>query len=189
VSKLFQQPLQDQTSNEESVKKNSERKCKHIAQLPPIPTTAEISAHRKNLGKIKLPTFKANDFGGHEELGQFVVVHDGDFYFEWHLAGKENKRYKFDELCDQPDLELERLELGWLIGNIYSLNEIHDLENLGVPHDEYTLKEYARLTNWYGKRETMWYRWAVSAPRHMLSVVKKKRPTTRRPNNTKRVSR
>lgn len=65
-------------------------------------------------------------------------------------------------------MEFERLELGWLIGNIYSLNKIHDLESVGVPYNEYMFNERARLDNWYAERETPWYQWAVASPGQMI---------------------
>ena len=63
-----------------------------------------------------------------------------------------------------PELESERLELGWLISNIYGLNKIHHLESFGVPCNEYMFKERARLDHWYTKCVTRWYKWAVASP-------------------------
>jgi len=143
---------------------SEEAVCTHIAQLPAIPTQAELEIHRKSRKKIKVPNFKANDFGGHAALGQFFVKLEGDLYFEWNIVGMETKRYPFADLCERSDLEMERLELGWLIGNIYRLNKIHDLERRGVPYDEATQNERARVSNWYEKREAMWYRWGMAAP-------------------------
>ena len=57
---------------------------------------------------------------------------------------------------------MERLEVGWLIGNIYSLNKMNDLEKMGGPAGEAWLKEYSRLANWYEKKEKIWYEWAVA---------------------------
>jgi hypothetical protein len=148
------------------MRENSEFNCKHIALLPTIPSRDELTEHRTIVGKMKIPKFQANDNGGHAELGRFGVDLDGDFYFEWNLAGKDENRYGFSDLCERPDLEMQRLELGWLIGNIYRLNKLHDLERLGVPGDEASLKEHARLSDWYDKREMMWYRWAVASPRN-----------------------
>ena len=65
-------------------------------------------------------------------------------------------------MCERADHETDRFKLGWLIGNIYTLNKLHDLEKLGVPNNERTLSEYARLTNWYEKHEKIWYQWAVA---------------------------
>ena len=75
-------------------------------------------------------------------------------------------------MCERADLEKDRLELGWLIGNIFSLNKIHDLDRLGAPGGERGLEEYARLTNWYEKKEKIWYQWAFAK----IEYKKKKLP-------------
>lgn len=136
--------------------------CEHVDQLPRMPDASELPAMRKGLRKIKPPSINAGDEGGHAQLGWFSVEFREDFYLEWHLPGKTAKRYKFSDLDQRPDLEFERLELGWLIGNIYTLNRIHDVERLGAPSGESGLREYARITNWYDKRSQAWYRWAIS---------------------------
>ena len=140
----------------------SEFSCKHIAQLPKIPDRDDLPAYRKCLRKMKPPEFELHDNGGHAELGSFKVVFDSEFVFEWRLFNGNNKRFNFNDLCMDPDLEFERLELGWLIGNIYSLNKIHHLESLDVPCNESMFKERSRLDNWYTKCETRWYKWALA---------------------------
>ena len=78
------------------------------------------------------------------------------------FKNEKKKRQSLADLCKLADLEMDRLELGWLIGNIFSLNKMHDLARLGVPRGESGLEEYARLTNWYEKKENSWYQWAIA---------------------------
>ena len=141
--------------------------CKHIAQLPPMPSTADLPAKRKGSRKAKAPPFGPDHCGGHEDLGQFKVELDSEYYFEWNLAGSTKKRHSFTDLCNKPELEGERLELGWLIGNIYSLNDLHYCANFS-PAGDASLNEFNRVTNWYEKKKRSWYRWAVAAPGHTL---------------------
>ena len=152
------------------MEKELERKCKHIKDLPKIPTKEELPAYREGVIKMKIPEFELYDNGDHVELGGFKVFFDDNdgFFFEWHIADCDKKKFAFSALCNKPELEFERLELGWLIGNIYSLNKIHDLESVGVPYNEYMFNERARLDNWYAERETPWYQWAVASPGQMI---------------------
>ncbi len=134
----------------------------HISLLPKKPDGEELISVKRQPKQIKPPRVEDGDNGGHAELGFFTVQFEDGFLIEWTLKNKQMKRQSLKDLCKRTDLEMDRLELGWLIGNIFSLNKIHDLERLGAPRGESGLEEYARLTNWYGKKEKIWYQWAIS---------------------------
>lgn len=136
--------------------------CQHIQLLPERPNAEELADIKKSVKKKKRPAVNVGDHGGHAELGFFTVYFDDDIHIEWNLIGSDKKKHKYKDLCERADHETDRFKLGWLIGNIYTLNKLHDLEKLGVPNNERTLSEYARLTNWYEKHEKIWYQWAVA---------------------------
>jgi len=143
------------------MKKN---RCQHIEQLPSLPNENELAAYRKGARRVSAPEIHVGDSGGHPDLGYFKVIDSEEMVVEWNLAKKRRKSAAFLELCNDESFQLKRLELGWLIANIYTLNMIHDLEALGPPAGESWMEEYGRLANWYSKRSNAWRRWAVAAP-------------------------
>jgi hypothetical protein len=139
-------------------------KSRFISQLPRIPKEQELVEMKKRVKKKKRPSIKDGDSGGHEELGFFTVYIDDETLIEWNIKNGIPKKLSYDELCVRAEYEMERLEIGWLIGNICSLNKLCDQEKLGVPAGEAALQEYARISNWYEKKEKTWYEWAVAKP-------------------------
>ena len=87
------------------MEKELERKCKHIKDLPKIPTKEELPAYREGVIKMKIPEFELYDNGDHVELGGFKVFFDDNdgFFFEWHIADCDKKKltlskqYPFNE--------------------------------------------------------------------------------------------
>jgi len=141
-------------------------KCAHISLLPKMPDGEELISVKPQSKQIKPPLVEDGDNGGHAELGWFKVAFEGEFFIEWNLKNKKKKKQSLKDLCESADLEMDRLELGWLIGNIFSLNEIHHLEKLGPAGYEQDLKEIARIGNWYEKKEKAWYQWAFAKIEH-----------------------
>ena len=127
-----------------------------------IPSAEDMIEIRKSVKKKKRPSINDGDHGGHNGLGFFTIHFEDEPVIEWNLQNTDAKRFKYSDLCVRADHEMHRLEIGWLIGNIYSLNKMHDLERIGVPAGEAALKEYARISNWYEKKEKIWYEWAVA---------------------------
>jgi len=138
------------------------KKSRFITQLPRMPEEQELVEIKKHVKKKKRPSIRDGDSGGHEELGFFTVHIDDEPLIEWNIKNGISKKLSYNELCVRAEYEMERLEIGWLIGNIYSLNKLFDLEKLGVPAGEAALQEYARISNWYGEKEKIWYEWAVA---------------------------
>jgi len=136
--------------------------CKHIQKLPMMPSPLEMVEIRNSIKKKKSPSINDGDNGGHDELGFFAIHFEDEPVIEWNLKRTDSRRFKFSDLCERADHEMQRLEVGWLIGNIYSLNKMHDLERIGVPAGEAGLNEYARISNWYEKKEKIWYEWAIA---------------------------
>lgn len=137
-------------------------KCQHIALLPERPTDIELIEIKKSIRKIKQPKINDGDHGGHPDLGFFTVLLEEDILIEWNLKNEPTKKKKFADFCDHADHEMDRLRLGWLIGNIFTLNKLHAIEDFGAPRGESGLEEFARFTNWYEKQEKIWYKWAVA---------------------------
>ena len=133
-----------------------------IRQLPKVPDAQQLAEIKKKIKEKKRPSIKDGDHGGHEDLGFFTVLVQNEPQIEWNINRGLSKKLSFKDLCERSEYELERLEVGWLIGNIYSLNKLADLERIGVPAGESALKEYARISNWYEEKEKIWYEWALA---------------------------
>lgn len=147
-------------------------KCQHIALLPRVPTLEDLIQRDPAAKKIVPPKVADGDHFDHPQLGGFSISYDTEFHIEWFIRKRKRKIRSLVELSERADLESERLEVGWLVGNLFSLCRIHDLERFGVPRGEQGLREYARLANWYNKKEAMWYQWAVARRK----FIKKKTP-------------
>ena len=135
---------------------------KYIQQLPAMPQPEELAQSKRKSMRKKRPVINNGDHGGHEDLGFFTVHIDEEPFIEWSLKGGDTKKFSYLELSENQNLEFERLEVGWLIGNIYSLNKMIHIQGMGGPAGESWLKEYARVSNWYEKNEKNWYEWAVA---------------------------
>ena len=85
-----------------------------------VPTIDQLSALRKGLRKRKAPVVRAGMRGSFESLGSFSVTKAADsFLVEWEIKGGTSKSLSFKDLCTDPGLELDRLELGWLIAAMF----------------------------------------------------------------------
>lgn len=138
------------------------KKTKHMSKISSIPSAEALVEIRKTIKKKRRPSVRDGEHGGHEELGFFSIRVENEPYIIWNLKAGEEKKVSYKNLCELVEYELARLEVGWLIGNIYTLNKLIDLERLGVPAGESALKEFARISNWYENKEKTWYEWAVA---------------------------
>jgi hypothetical protein len=133
-----------------------------INNLPQKPNTEELTAKRKGLRKMKLPVFTTSEYGSCPQLGFYKVIFDKQAYFEWQVIGKEMKQASFIDLCSHSDLELDRLDLGWLIADLYSLQKNIEIKQISGPN------ETMSMLSWYAKLEDPWRRWALVPAGHML---------------------
>lgn len=133
-----------------------------INNLPVKPTPEELSTKRKGVRKFKLPTFTNGEYASHPQIGSYKVFFNDIPYFEWQVVGEENKRASFNDLCTKDERKLDRLNLGWLIADLYSFQKNIDIQHIADPY------ETMRLLSWYAKIENPWRRWAQSSIENIL---------------------
>ena len=140
------------------------KQCNHIDLLLNTPSKEELSVLRKGLRKMKLPEICNGFKGSNDQLGSFVAISEKDnsVSFEWNIFGRDKKTVLFDDLCHKPELELDRLELGWLIMNLHALDRMHEVKAIADPN------ETMRVISWFSKREEQWKRWALVPAGHMI---------------------
>ncbi|NOU14059.1 MAG: hypothetical protein HOO92_08880 [Methylococcaceae bacterium] len=143
--------------------------CHHIENLKPCPTPEELQLLRKGLRKQKIPEMLVDWHGGHPELGEFTIISkNAETFVEWNAKTSNKKHFGLDDLCNDPNLELERLEFGWLIANLAELDKLHEFEDINIPDPAYEMEEKARVWNFYEKIEKRWRHWAIVPAKHML---------------------
>ena len=137
--------------------------CHHIEQLPPVPTIEKLSVLRRGLRKQKLPEFAPGWQGGHEQIGEFNILSaSSGLTVEWKMVDGPQKKFRLDDLCKNPKLELDRLEFGWMIANMAKLDGIHEIDMIA------DLKYAMKLLNQHSKLEQRWRHWAIVPAGHML---------------------
>ena len=130
------------------------------------PTPAELPGLRKGLKKRALPKAFDGLWASQPGIGGFVFEQDGDdLRAEW-VAGaseKEQPRKKemFLELCHSPDKEQERLELGWLIADLFTHHAQEVLHSIPGPN------EAMREASPFWKMADNWKHWALVPAGHM----------------------
>ena len=142
------------------------KQCNHINLLPSVPSENDLPMLRKGLRKMKLPEI-CNGFNGcNDRLGKFTAVVEDDssngIVFEWNMFGSDKKTALFDDLCRKPELESDRLELGWLIMNMHALDRMHEVDQIADPN------AIMQTIKWFSSREAQWHRWALVPAGHMI---------------------
>jgi hypothetical protein len=87
---------------------------------------------------------------------------DGARYLEWQMHGGAWKRFEFDDLSRNPNLAAERLEVGWLIANIFLFEGRRVRESIPGPNE--AMRESAR----FFEEEGRWRHWAQVRAGHMV---------------------
>ena len=144
--------------------------CRHLKDLPNLPTIDELALLRRGLRKQKSPDPRWMTTGGHPEIGQFVFEHSGGItQVTWNIVGAPSKQAAFSELCTHPNRELDRLELGWMIANMAELDRIHGIDDAkSIPDPNYCMREMSRISNYFSKIEKRWRHWAIVPAGYML---------------------
>ncbi len=140
------------------------KNCPRIAQLSEKPRQEEIAKLRKGLRKSKLPEYMRDGFyGNHAALGRFKVFHNGSgLELTWCIAGGEEKSASLDRLCQSPEKEADRLEVGWLILNMFELDQRNEREHIASP------KEIMRVISRYSRHIDSWRNWALVPAGHFI---------------------
>ena len=120
-----------------------------------VPTIDQLSALRKGLRKRKAPVVRAGMRGSFESFGSFSVTKAADsFLMEWKIKGGTSKSSSFKDLCTDTGLELDRLELGWLIAAMFDLEAQRIMDSIGHPIEAFNAASEPR------KAADDWRHWA-----------------------------
>jgi hypothetical protein len=132
-------------------------------QLPPLPRKEALKVVRKKARKRKIPIVEVGSSGRLPGVGEFRIVENGDVVcLEWRMADGEPKRLAFDALSRDPELAEQRLEVGWLIANLWMIEgrRVRD----AIPGPNEAMRESAR----YFDAEETWRHWAQVDAAHMI---------------------
>jgi len=140
---------------------HDEENCHHLTQLPPKPRVEDLDALRKGLRKRKPPTLEL-EHGEHKRLGKFRIMRtEGEILIEWSID-RASRCVSLKDLNLKPEHEPDRLEIGWLIANMYKLDCIHNCDGIA------DLREIMKMTQWYGRHEDAYRHWALVPAGHMI---------------------
>jgi len=120
-----------------------------------VPTMDQLPALRKGLRKRKTPVIRPGMRGSFDALGTFSVSKaTDDFLIEWQIQDGALKSSSFRDLCTDPGLELDRLELGWLIAAMFDFEAQRIMDSIGHPIEAFNAASEPR------KAADDWRHWA-----------------------------
>ncbi len=130
-----------------------------------VPTSDQLSVLRKGLRKRKVPFIQPGMYGSFDSLGSFSVSKGTDeFLIQWQIKGRTSKSFSFKDLCVDNSLELDRLELGWLIAAMFDLEAQRIMDSIGHPIDAFNAASEPR------KAADDWRHWAKVKAGHMSGL-------------------
>jgi hypothetical protein len=146
--------------------------------LPKLPTLVQLKLIRKGLRKKKIPDVLRlpNEFA-YDGVGKFQIENiESDFTLCWTTVGSQSKTFLFSQLCSNTDLELDRLEFGWMIADFARKDGINYLGNMRPKsysdfHQNQFNKEFSLEKKHFQKIELSWRHWAVVPAGHMVLNV------------------
>jgi hypothetical protein len=120
-----------------------------------VPIMDQLPALRKGLRKRKTPVIRPGMRGSFDALGIFSVSKaTDDFLIEWQIKDRALKSSSFKDLCTDPGLELDRLELGWLIAAMFDFEAQCIMDSIGHPIEAFNAASEPR------KAADDWRHWA-----------------------------
>ena len=120
-----------------------------------VPTIYQLPALRKGLRKRKAPVVRSGMRGSFDSLGTFSMTKSSDtFLVAWQIKGGNEKSSNFNDLCVDAKLELDRLELGWLIAAMFDLEAQRIMDSIGHPIEAFSAASEPR------KAADDWRHWA-----------------------------
>ena len=120
-----------------------------------VPNIDELPALRKGLRKRKTPVVRPGMDGSFDSLGKFSVTKSSDtFILAWQIKGGNEKSSNFNDHCTDPGLELDRLELGWLITAMFDFEAQRIMDSIGHPIEAFNAASEPR------KAADDWRHWA-----------------------------
>jgi hypothetical protein len=135
--------------------------------MEPKPTNDQLSDLRQGLRKRKVPGVFNGMWCSQPGIGGARFIADGDdFKVEWvtfENGQKSTSKFAgFHQLCDDPSLEMQRLEVGYVIANIQSYQGQEIANSIGDPN------EAAREAKPYWNLADSWRHWALVSAGHMI---------------------
>ncbi|MBP0447316.1 hypothetical protein J8J14_21325 [Roseomonas sp. SSH11] len=132
-------------------------------ELPPLPKTEDLEAVRRKARKRKVPQLQVDAYGRLPGVGDFKIIDvSGTAHLEWQMQDGACKRFSFDELSRNPGLAGERLEVGWLVANLWLLQGRRVRDSIPGPNE--AMRESARFFD----AEDRWRHWAQVPAGHMI---------------------
>ena len=127
------------------------------------PSSTELTIIRKKLRKRKKPIAQAGMQGSLANGSQFEFLDvDGELMAKWQILKSEEKLVSFSDLSNLESLELDRLDLGWLIADVienYAQQMLHS-----IPGPNEAMQEFS----FYKKIADNWRHWSQVAAGHMV---------------------
>jgi hypothetical protein len=102
-----------------------------------LPSDLDLKLLRKGLRKKLPPQIKDGDHGYLPKLGEFKVLSkNSELYLEWRLLDQSNREVKIAkwlDLCKEINFEHERLEIGYMLHEMYSNKAKEIRDSIGHP--------------------------------------------------------
>ena len=134
-----------------------------------IPAQEELQAFRKGLRKRKLPRVFDGMWCSEPGIGGVKVTAAGsDFHVEWvSFDGDVKSALKhaaWRSLCSDSNLEMQRLEIGMVVSQIFQAQGQKVMDSIGHPIDAFNeAKPYRDAAD-------EWKHWATVKAGHMLGL-------------------
>ena len=131
------------------------------------PTHEELATLRKGLRKRKVPHVFDGMWQSWPGIGGVMFRADGDdFNVEWVLwvNGKKtpSQFVSFKALCTEPEKDLVRLEIGWLMHDMIRAQGQQIMDSIGGPNESW------REAKPYFNAADQWKHWALVAAGRMI---------------------
>ena len=124
--------------------------------MPPLPSIHELPELRTKVKRIKPPQLPAGVDWSNSIIGSFSTsAGPGGVVIDWQTVDGPRRTALFAVLGDDPKLEAERLELGWMIANMARLEALRMLEIIQGPN------EAMAEANRFYREEERWRCWAL----------------------------
>jgi len=134
-----------------------------------LPTQEELQAIRKGQRKRKLPRIFDGMWCSEPGIGGVkVTAVESDFHVEWVSFDGDvksaPKHAEWSGLCSDPSLEMQRLEIGLVVSEIFQEQGKKVMDSIG--HPIYAFNEAKP----YRDAADEWKHWATVKAGHMLGV-------------------
>lgn len=122
----------------------------------PLPSAAQLPELRAKAKRLKPPQLSAGSSWSNSIVGSFSTSSSSDgVVVTWQTIDGPKRSALFATLGDNHSLEVERLELGWMIANMARLEALRMLEIIPGPN------EAMAEANHFYREEERWRCWAL----------------------------